>query len=474
MQSITSERKTLTRWENMSWLRNPLYLLALIVAIALAVYFLGVRSRIAPLGASQIELIAIGVLLLALVIAVMIFLGTLIIAIILAARSRTRERVRPWLSRMLGEMIYLFTFTLLLAVIVLGSQWMAYTPPILGEDGGKPLPNSIASLEKVRLGGVDQWLIIRGQSVDKPVLLFLSGGPGGSEAGRVLHFNQELEKHFVVVIWEQRGCGKSYFSIYPDSNMSVDRYVSDIIELSEMLRTRFHKDKIYLIGHSWGTIIGTRAIQKRSDLFYAYIGTGQMVNVKETDQTIYKMLLDNAEKTGDVQYAKELRDLGEPPYFGSNPISKYMKVLGREYGVFEEPYIKSEKYKKEGGLIEQTLIPEYGWLDRVGYMLGGMYTFNKVFPQLQDFDFRNDALDLKVPVYFMLGRYDVNSNYWLAEDYFKKLQAPSKELFMFEDSGHGMIWQETDKFHDIMVNKVLPETYRLGELKGVSNVTKQI
>lgn len=441
MQSITSERKTL------------------IAVIALAVYFLGVRPHIAPMDASHVELIAIGVLLLALAIVVLIFLGTLIVALAIAAWTRTRECVRPWLLRMRDEMIYILTFTLLLAVIVLVSQWMAYTPPILGEDG-KPLPNSIASLEKVNLGGVDQWLIIRGQSVDKPVLLLLSGGPGGSEAGRVLRFNQELEKHFVVVIWEQRGCGKSYFSIYPNQDMSVNRYVSDIIELSEMLRTRFHKEKIYLMGHSWGTIIGTRAIQQRPDLFYAYIGTGQMVNVKETHQTSYKLLLDNAEKTGDVQYAKELKDLGEPPYFGSNPISKYMKVFGRVYGIFEEPHIKSERYKKERGLIEQVLIPEYGWLDRVGFVLGGMFTFNKVFPQLQDFDFREDALDLKVPVYFMLGRHDISSNYWLAEDYFKKLQAPSKKLFMFEDSGYDMIWQETDKFHDIMVNKVLPETYQ--------------
>ncbi len=459
MQSITLERKTLIKRDNKSWLRNPRYLLALIVAIALAVYFLGVRPRIAPMGASQIELITIGVLLLALAIVVLIFLGALIVAIVLAARSRTRERARPWLLRMRGEMMYILTFLLLLAIIVIASQWMAYTHAILGDDG-KALPNSFASLEKINLGGVDQWLIIRGQSVDNPVLLFLSGGPGGSDAGRVLRFNQELEKHFVVVIWEQRGCGKSYFSIGTDPNMSVDRYVADITELSETLRTRFHKDKIYLMGHSWGSILGIKAIQQRPDLFYAYIGSGQMVNLKETGQTIYKMLLDNAEKTGDVKYAKELKDLGEPPYSGSNPFLKYMRVNYRAYGIFEEPHIKSERFRKERGLTESVLIPEYGWLDRVGWFLAQMYTFNKVIPQLQDFDFRKDALELKVPVYFMLGRHDVRSNYWLAEDYFNKLQAPNKKLFMFEDSGHDMIWQETDKFHDIMVNTILPETYQ--------------
>ena len=133
-----SKGKTLNRKEKRPWLRNPRYLPALIVAIAM--YFLSVRPRISPVDASQVELIAIGILLLALVIVVLIFLGTLIVA--LAVAARTRERIRPWLLRMRGEMIYILTFTLLLAVIVLVSQLMAYTPPILGDDG-KPLPNSI-------------------------------------------------------------------------------------------------------------------------------------------------------------------------------------------------------------------------------------------------------------------------------------------------------------------------------------------
>lgn len=125
MQPMTSARKTLNRQGKISWLKNPRYLLAHIVAIALAAYFLGVRPRIAPMGAAQVELIAIVVLLLALIIVVLIFLGTLIIALAIAARTRTRECVRPWLLRMRGETIYILTFTLLLAVIVLASQWMA-------------------------------------------------------------------------------------------------------------------------------------------------------------------------------------------------------------------------------------------------------------------------------------------------------------------------------------------------------------
>jgi pimeloyl-ACP methyl ester carboxylesterase len=347
----------------------------------------------------------------------------------------------------------------LVAALVGISQVRAHTPAITGPDG-HPLPGSIASLEKVELGGVEQWLIVRGQSIDKPVLLFLSGGPGGSEAGRVLRFNQELEQHFVVVIWEQRGCGKSFPALNPKPALTVEQYAADIVELADMLRARFDEDRIYLMGHSWGTIIGVRAVQARPDLFHAYIGTAQMVNLRETDQTIYRMVLEDAQEKGDSKFVAQLEAQGPPPYFGKNPVGRYAKVFTREYQVFEMASIQSEEFRREGDLLLLALRqPEYGWLDRVNFMRGLMDTFNVVYPQLQELDLRQDALTFDVPVYLILGRHDVNGTYWLAEDYFDRLEAPLKRLYIFEDSGHGMIWQETDRFHDLMINTVLPETY---------------
>jgi len=348
----------------------------------------------------------------------------------------------------------------LLAIFVAFSQWTAYTPPIRGEDG-QPLPDSIATLEKVRLGGVDQWLIIRGQDVDKPVLLFLSGGPGASEAARVLRFNAELEKHFVVVVWEQRGCGKSYPSLNPKSDLTIDRYTSDIIELTDMLRERFNEQKIYLVGHSWGTIIGARAAQARPDLFHAYIGTAQMVDVRETDQLIYQIVMDHSVETGDSQFVQTLEAQGEPPYMGASPIQPYSTLFGREYSLFEYPNIKSEEYRRDGDILMLMLKqPEYGWLDRVYYLLGLMNTFNQVYPQLQDMDYRLDATRFDLPVYLILGRHDMNNPSQIPEEYFNLLDAPSKQLYFFEDSGHGMIWEEADKYHSILVGTVLPETYQ--------------
>ena len=430
--------------------RRTWFILAAI--LALAGYFLILRPWLGPETGGYIELVLLAGLLLALA------GGLLFLLVTLLALVFTRDRA-GWRKKLRGQMIFLLTATVLFAAIVSASQWTAYTPPILGEDG-KPMPNSIAALEKVRLGGVDQWLILRGQAVDKPVLLFLSGGPGGSEAGRVLRFNQELEKHFVVAVWEQRGCGKSYPSLNPRSALTVEQYVADIIELSELLRARFEEQKIYLVGHSWGSIIGVRAAQERPDLFHAFIGTAQMVDVRETDQIIYQLMLEHARQVGDSAYLQSLQAQGEPPYFVKNPIRPYVNLFEREYAVYEAALIKDEAYRRDGdALLMMLKQPEYGWLDRLNNLRGLMDTFNVVYPQLQDFDFRQDAQTFDLPVYLMLGRHDMNAIYWIAEEYFEILQAPHKQLYFFEDSGHGMIWEEADKFHDIMINTVLPETY---------------
>lgn len=438
--------KTTVTQNKMNWFLPATVLL-------LALYFLGARSWIGPQANAYIELVLLGSLLLALVAALLSLLVRFLVQIITKGRTDMRKKLR-------GHMVFLLVVIVLFAVIILASQWLAHTPPILGEDG-RPLPDSIASLEKVRLGGVDQWLIIRGHDENKPVLLFLSGGPGGSEAGRVLRFNQELEKHFVVVIWEQRGCGKSYSNINPRSAMTVDQYVADIVELTDMLRARFDEEKIYLAGHSWGTIIGTYAAQQRPDLFHAYIGSAQMVDVLETDQIIYQMMLDHAREAGNTAMLQSLEAQGEPPYYGKSPIQPYSNLFGYEYGVYEVPNIKSEAYRRDGdALLLMLKQPEYGWLDRLNNLRGLMDTFNVVYPQLQELDFRQDAAHLDLPVYLMLGRHDMNDPYWLPEEYFNLLEAPSKQLYFFEDSGHGMIWEEADKYHDILINTVLPETYQ--------------
>ena len=185
-----------------------------------------------------------------------------------------------------------------------------------------------------------------------------------------------------------------------------------------------------------------------------------MVDVLETDLLIYDMVMDHSIKTGDTAFVKTLETQGKPPYLGKSPIQPYSTLFGREYAIFEVPNIKNEDYRRNGDILMLMLKqPEYDWMDRIYYLLGLMNTFNVVYPQLQDLDLRESNTQFDLPVYMVLGRHDMNNPSQIPEDYFNLIEAPSKQLVFHEDSGHGMIWEEADKFHELMINVVLPETY---------------
>ncbi len=198
----------------------------------------------------------------------------------------------------------------LIAVAVLVAR-PATTQPIIGPDG-EPLPGSIAELITVPIGGHDQAMMIRGRNIENPVLLYLAGGPGGTDLG-AMRADVGLEQHFVVVTWEQRGAGKSYAALDPVDTLTLDQMVADTIEVTNYLRERFGQDKIYLVGNSWGTILGVLAVQRHPELFHAYVGTGQMVSPRETDVMFYEDTLAWAEQTGNDALAATLGQNGPRP-----------------------------------------------------------------------------------------------------------------------------------------------------------------
>ena len=164
------------------------------------------------------------------------------------------------------------------------------------------------------MGGTAQWITIRGKDVNKPVLLYLGiGGPGaGGFPANALNL-KPLEDHFVIVNWDQPGTGKSYGAT-TISDLTVSKYVSDAHELTQLMKARFDQEKIYVLGLSWGTILGTKLVQQYPGDYFAYIGTGQMVNTTENDQLGYRLALKIAEDKGDQKLHSKLTAYGEPPY----------------------------------------------------------------------------------------------------------------------------------------------------------------
>jgi pimeloyl-ACP methyl ester carboxylesterase len=336
---------------------------------------------------------------------------------------------------------------------VLASQLLTYTPPIV-DANGQPIPGSIATLEKVNLNGSEQWVSIRGADTTKPVLLFLAGGPGGSQLVTARRALAGLEDHFVVVNWEQPGAGKSFDAV-ERSTLTPERYIADARELIRYLQQRFDQEKVYVLGESWGSALGIMIAQRYPELLHAFIGTGQMVAFLENDLICYDFALRLAEERGDTQKVEQLKRQGPPPYYESDVALKSATYLMDTFAYMNaNPAIADDGFNT----FQDLAGSEYGLYDKVNWFRGVLDTFGVVYPQLWDVDFRQQATHLEVPVYFLIGRHDVNAPPQLTEEYYQLLAAPYKEMIWFERSGHNPWVTESDRFVQVMADTVLAQT----------------
>lgn len=333
---------------------------------------------------------------------------------------------------------------------IFASQVFASTPPIV-DVNSKPIPNSIAVLKKVKLGGSDQWISIRSKDSRNPVLLFLAGGPGGSQLVNARRALAGLEDRFVVVNWDQPGAGKSFDAV-DRSKLTPDRYITDTRELVLNLQQRFGKEKVYVLGESWGSALGIMVVQRYPELFHAFIGTGQMVAFLENDRICYDFALRLLQERGDTKQVEKLKQQGPPPYYGNDVALKSAAYLTETFKYMNKnPAIANAGFNT----LQDLAGSEYGLYDKVNFIRGLLDTFGVVYQQLWDVDFRKQARRLEVPVYFLIGRHDVNAPPKLTEEYFNLLTAPHKELIWFERSGHSPWMNESSKFVDAIANKVL-------------------
>lgn len=330
----------------------------------------------------------------------------------------------------------------------------ASTEPITADDGA-PVSGSVAELTTVEINGHHLGLMIRGTSTENPVLLFLAGGPGGSELGAMRRHLSELEEHFTVVTWDQRGTGTSYVELDPTDTVSLDGYVADTIELSTHLRQRFDTDAIYLLGQSWGTTLGVLAVQQRPDLYRAFIGTGQMVSQRATDRIFYDDTLAWAARTGRDDLLAELEAIGPPPYEAMFP---YETALSHEKDVY--PYDHSGNSEGAGQMSENLLVREYGLIDQVHLIGAFMDTFAALYPQLQTIDFRTSATRFEIPVFFVQGAHEAAGRARPFAEWYPVIDAPQKDLAVLDTSGHRPLWEQPEEFVDYMVGTVLRETGR--------------
>lgn len=366
-----------------------------------------------------------------------------------AGRHASTELLRSPLSR--GGRLVIMSALLVVALSVAFGR-PARTAPIVVDDG-EVLDGSIATLERVPVNGHDLGIMVRGHDVDNPVALFLAGGPGGTELGAMRRHLPMLEEHMTVVTWDQRGTGRSYGALDPVETYTVESAVGDTIALSEYLRERFGKDRIHLIGQSWGTTLGVLAVQQRPDLYETYVGVGQMVSQTATDRRGYQDTLAWARDGGRDELVATLEANGPPPY---EDVRHYEHALSHEPAVYA--YDHSGNSEGAGGFSDNLLVEEYALVDLFHVFPGFLDTASVLYPQLEDIDFRNDVTRLEVPVHFVQGRHETRARAEVFEEWFPVLDAPAKRLVVFDRSGHRPMFEQPEAFTDYMVEEVLAST----------------
>jgi len=315
------------------------------------------------------------------------------------AAGRPRRRI----LRVLKALGIAASVLCLLSSVLLAYHLLTHgiTPPIR-DARGAVVRGSVASLEHIALGGVPQWVLIRGRSAKNPVVLFIHGGPGMPAMFLAHAWQRPLEDDFVMVQWDRLGAGKSYFGEIPTRYLTVRRLLDDTYELANFLRGRFAQNRIILVGHSWGSYLGMLAVRERPDLFRAYVGVGQLTGSARGDT-----------------------------------------LLARAQATSWWPLLWLALRAPEYTLGDVRRIPQ------------GL----SLYARALQYDMPADTLrtDVRVPVYVVAGRYDMTSPSALAERYFQALTAPRKTFVWFEASAHFPFLEEPAHFLEVM-RRVAAET----------------
>jgi pimeloyl-ACP methyl ester carboxylesterase len=281
--------------------------------------------------------------------------------------------------------------------------------------------------EFVLIGGIRQWITIKGTDQNNPVLLFLHGGPGSSAMRYADSFTGDLQKYFVVVQWDQRATGKTEKVNRSPLPLTVAVFENDTFELINYLRNRFSKEKVYLMGHSWGGFLGMMMAAKHPELLASYFAVSPMIFQAESERKTLAIMLDRAQEEGNQAELEELSKISIPFQNGVQ-LYYHRKWLAHLMG----------QKSFSSAFVEQWAVK---WLP--------------LFNEGSAVDFFQAAPELKCPVYFFVGRKDYQTYFKLTEEYYQKVRATKKELFWFDHSAHAVITSEPQKLQEIIIAQLL-------------------
>jgi len=305
-------------------------------------------------------------------------------------------------------------------------------------------PGGIQDAYKTRIGGIDQWINVRGQDRANPMILFVHGGPAAPITPTMWQFQRPIEEYFTVANYDQRGAGKTYGETDPDKvagTIRIERFVDDAIEVADHLRRRYGKQKLILMGHSWGTIIAMKAALKRPDLFYAYVGIGQVISVRENERISFEYALAQAKAHDNQEALREMNAIA--PYPGNQPITRERIIVARKWPQYYgglSAFRSSSGYYFDGPVLS----PEYEPKQLSDIDQGSLLTLGRVLPEFVQVDF-SGVKRFPIPVVMFLGRHDYTTPTAPTEAWLAQVKAPSKQAVWFEHSAHMVPWEEPGK-----------------------------
>ena len=313
---------------------------------------------------------------------------------------------------------------------------------------GRVIPGSIATMETAEIGGVAQSIWFRGADVRNPAVILLHGGPGASESALFRHYTAALEEHFLMVYWEQRGAGRSFHSGIPGDSMTIARLGRDLDEVVDLVRRRFDKDRVILLAHSWGTVLGTIYAYEHPGKVAAYVGIAQIANFADGERLSYEWALGQAVQRKNYRAIGELRAMSPRPSSVDDELTKgrWVEAFG---GTFHR---KLSTWKL---ILAAASTDEANLVDLVKFGQGNRFSLESLRPEYSKVDLtRYDSF--RVPIIFLLGRHDWHVPSVLAERYFDAVSAPCKRLVWFEQSAHNPPFEEPERFVRVVTREVLP------------------
>jgi pimeloyl-ACP methyl ester carboxylesterase len=350
------------------------------------------------------------------------------------------------------------------AVLGLGGilrVWSPGEPAGLVDDAGLPIAGSISERVFVDINGFRQGMFIQTTNITHPVLLFVHGGPGMPEFFLNTTRPAGLERDFTIVWWEQRGAGLSYSPDISPQSMTVTQLIADTIAVTDYLRQRFGQEKIYLLGHSWGSFIGIQVAAAAPERFHAYIGMGQVTYQLRSEVEAHRYMLEQYSKRGDTAMVDQL--LAAPASMSNGLSAAYLRLRDKAMHRLGVGTTRTMNSVISGIFIPIWRCPAYTLREKINIWRGKSFSGGLLWNEFINTDLSAKIHQLDLPVYFFSGLYDYTANQDHARAFFKQITAPVKGLYTFQNAAHSPVFEEPQHARDILLQDVLQGTNRLAD-----------